>query len=147
MRDPTTRIDPEVEAAIEEARRFLEPCVSSPSWRADLDRQMITLYDAHIWIDAGSLPQWVKDCVREPLFRAMLKRKAKPTRRYRNHSIHLAACRLNKYGYHLTRNEEPRDKESAASIIRKALARLGVRMSEKQINAIVLNPPSTNLPC
>jgi hypothetical protein len=146
MRDPATRVDPEVEVAVEETRRFLEPYVRSPCWRADVDRQMITLYDAQLLIEVSLLPKWVKDSVREPLFNAMLKRKAKPTRHYRNYNIHLAACPLVKRGYLLTRNEVTRDKQSAAAIIQKALARLGVRMSEKQINAIVLNPPPTKLP-
>jgi hypothetical protein len=40
--------------------------------------------------------------------------------------------------YKLTRNDVTRDRTSAASIIHQALNRLGEKLSEKSINAVVL---------
>jgi hypothetical protein len=58
----------------------------------------------------------------------------------------MAAERLVNRGYLRSRNDARRDKgqgETAATIIVAALARLGVRMTDKQVSAIVLKYPSS----
>ena len=99
MRDPTTRIDPEVEAAIEETRAFLERDVSADSGGQTTIRDDATLLYATL--DRGSsLRKWAKDRVREPLSKRCGNAKPKPTLRYRDVSIAMAARRLHKRGYH-----------------------------------------------
>ena len=48
-------------------------------------------------------------------------------------------------GYRLTRNDVTRDRTSAASIIHQALNRLGEKLSEKSINAVVLEVDAKEL--
>ena len=139
MRDPATNIDPEVEAAIEETRALLEPRVNTRSWKRDHDSHAIRLRNALLEIERSPLSKWVKLCVRGPLLKAMKKRRhGKPTLHFRDCSIAAVAIPLLEQGYDPTRNDETRYKESASSIIREALRRLGVTMAEKTINAIVL---------
>jgi hypothetical protein len=141
MRDPDITFDREVEAAIEDTYRFLEPHVSRLAWAADPDRDAIKLLNAFEEIENSSLPKWVKLRVREPLVKAMRKRHGKPKRRFRDFTIAAAANRLIARGYDATRNDATRHTQSASSIVRQALRRLGVTMKEKQINTIVLKYP------
>jgi len=139
MRDPATNIDPEVEAAIEETRRLLEPRVNTRSWRGDHDSHAIELRNALLDIERSPLSERAKLCVRGPLLKAMKKRRrGKPTLHFRDCSIAAVAIPLLEQGYDPTRNDETRYKESASSIIREALRRLGVTVAEKTINPIVL---------
>jgi hypothetical protein len=139
MRDPATSVDPEIEAAIEETRALLEPRVNTRSWSRDHDSQAIVLRNALLEIERGPLSKWVKPCVRGPLLKAMKKRRrGAPTLHFRDCSIAAVAIPLLEQDYNPTRNDETRYKESASSIIREALRRLGVMMEEKRINAIVL---------
>ena len=149
MGSPTPHIDPKVEAVIEETRRFLEPRVRTGGWKADLGshvgRQQAALFEIY---SNSSVPQWVKDEVSGPIVEAMKKRHpGRPTRRFRDGLIAAAASRIvkqideNGTHYNPSRNDETHDKECAASIIQKALARLGVTMEEKEIKTIVLKTP------
>jgi len=139
MRDPATNIDPEVEAAIEETRALLEPRVNTRSWKRDHDSHAIRLRNALLEIERSPLSKGVKLRVRGPLLEAMKKRRrGAPTLHFRDCSIAAVAIPLIEQGYDPTRNDETRYKESASSLIREALRRLGVTMEEKTINAIVL---------
>jgi nicotinamidase-related amidase len=139
MRNPATNIDPAVEAAIEETRALLEPRVNTRSWKRDHDWHAIQLCNAFLEIEKSSLSKGAKLRVRGPLLEAMKKRRrGKPTLHFRDSSISAVAIPLLEQGYDPTRNDETRYKESASSIIREALRRLGVTMEEKTINAIVL---------
>jgi hypothetical protein len=141
MRDPATCFDPEVEAAIEETSRFLQSYVQDDAWKgasnitgpaADMDA---AVYE----IERSALPDWAKNLVVWAcLHQKKKKRRGRPSQDYRNAALQWAAVRLvDRYGYKPTRNEATRHRESAASIIRQSLHRLGVRMQEKQINDIV----------
>jgi hypothetical protein len=90
-------------------------------------------------VEASNLPDWAKTWAIYALSRAAQtrKRKGKPTRRNRNEAIRSAAIKLVMRGYKPTRNDVTRDRDSASSIIHQALRRLGEKMSEKSINAIV----------
>ena len=142
MRDPATRIDPDVEAAIEDTRRYLEGRVTRSNWKADPPP---LAGDWRVAIDvirsSPRLTQRQKLCVYDALFKAMRKRSSKPTRNIRDIFLAIAAGRLAPR-YRPSRNDETRDRESAGSIIREALKRLGVRMTERQIKDIVLKYPA-----
>jgi hypothetical protein len=144
MRDPATRFD--VEAAIEDTRRFLEHYVQSESWKADSDNWHSPLRATAQEVKGSNLPDWAKTFARLALFEQMEKRRrpGKPKRNYRNIALGMAASRLVKQGYKPTRNDETRNRASAASIIHKALRRLGEKTTEKQINAVVLKYSSNN---
>jgi hypothetical protein len=135
MRDPAT-IDPEVEAAIEDTRQFLEPYVQSESWKADpAPKGADALFKFEI---QGKLEPAVESIVLSAL-REQLKRKTKPTRNYRDTAIQIAAARLVSQGYERSRNDEMRHTESASSIICQALRRLGEKkIKERTIKDIVL---------
>lgn len=149
MRDPAVRIfDPEAEAAkkeallldvaIEETVRFLIPCMRHSYWKGEK-------FCTELWwligleeIQKSSLPEWLKDHVCELMVKTRPRKK--PTRSYRDSRIVEAANRLKSYyGYELTRNDARRDVESASSIIREALRRLGVKMAESTIKEIIVN--------
>jgi hypothetical protein len=139
MRDPARTIDPEAEAAIEETRALLEPRVSTRSWKGDHDSRAILLRNALLDIEGAALSKSVKLRVRGPLLEHMKKRRrGAPTLHFRDCSIAAVAIPLLEQGYGPTRNDGTRYKESASSIIREALRRLGVTVAEKTINAIVL---------
>jgi hypothetical protein len=141
MRDPATHIDPEVEAAIEETRQFLEPHVNTAFWAADPDPRLEDIFMAIEQIWSAPLPEKTKVLAREALLWEMQKRRKKPTRRYRDRFLCMAAQRLVPR-YRLSRNDETIDTESASSIIQKALARLGeTGLAEKQVKDIVLKKP------
>ncbi len=149
MRNRATRIEsPEVEAAIEETRRFLEPRVRDPSWKGDPLPARWKMNFALIEIERSSLPDFVKSIARSAILKAMHqgKRDSKPTRWYRYEAICAAAERLTPR-YHLTRNEATKDKQSACGIVWQALRRLDVKMTEKRINEIVLNDPKRSPTC
>jgi hypothetical protein len=139
MRDPATIIDPAVEAAIEETRALLEPRVNTRLWKRDHDAHADRLRIVLLEIERSPLSKGVKLYVRGSLLEDMKKRRrGKPTLHFRDASISAVAIPLLEQGYDPTRNDETRYKESASSIIREALRRLGVTMEEKTINAIVL---------
>jgi hypothetical protein len=138
MRDPAPRVDPEIEAVIEETRRFLEGYVKDESWKADADVFACDNRAAIDEVEASNLPDWAKNFAVYALFQQTKKRPRKPTRHYRNSALEKAAARLVSLGYKPTRNEATR-RDSASSIIAEALRRLHMKPSEKQINAIVRN--------
>jgi hypothetical protein len=132
MRDPVTRVDPE----IEETCRFLKGYMQSENWKADADGfagDMRATIDA---VEESNMPDWAKNFAVYALFQRTKKRRGKPTRHYRNSVLERAAARLVTRGYKPTRNEATR-RDSASSIICEALHRLGEKITEKQINAIV----------
>ena len=134
MRDPAPGV---VEAAIEGTRRFLEGYVQSESWKADADGYACDLRATMDEIAESNMPDWAQHLALRVLFEQTKKRRVKPTRSYRNMALELAAARLVLRGYAPTRNDETRHRESASSIICKALDLLDVKMREKQINSIV----------
>jgi hypothetical protein len=142
---PTLRFDPEaamIEAAIEDTRRFLGPYVRSEAWQADPPSNEL-MYDLREKIREVEAmddlsAEWTKNFVIWKLLEQTKKRRRKPTRFYRDCAIREAAGRLVLQGYEPTRNEATQ-KDSASSIIWNALRRLGERrLTEKQINSIVL---------
>jgi hypothetical protein len=139
MRDPVHRFY-QVEADIEDTRRFLKDCVESETWKADPDGFAIDSRAAIDEVEASNLPDWAKNFAIVALWKKTKKRRArKPTRRVRDRAIREAASRLvMTQRYKLTRNDVTRDRTSAASIIHQALNRLGEKLSEKSINAVVL---------
>jgi hypothetical protein len=139
MRDPVHRFD-QVEADIEDTRRFLKGYVESESWKADPDGIAVDSRVAIAEVKVSNLPDWAKNLAMLALWEQTKKRRArKPTRRVRNGAIREAASRLViARGYKPTRNDVTRDTASAASIIHQALNRLGEKLSEKSINAVVL---------
>ena len=141
MRDPATRIDPEVEAAIEETRKFLERDVSADLWAGDRDPRHGDLLKAIAEIGSSSLSEKTKLLAGDLFVKAMRKRSKKPTRQWRDVVLWVAAQRLVPR-YHLSRNDETFHTESATSIVQQALARLGVTMTEKQLKDIVLKKKS-----
>src|SRR5262249_54445758 len=136
---PDRHVDP-VEADIEDTRRFLKGCMESESWKADPDGRPAFLRATIDEVEACNLPDWEKNVCIWALLEQMKKRPArKPKRSFRDHAIREAASRLViTRGYKPTRNDATRDRDSAASIIHQALNRLGEKMSEKSINAIVM---------
>jgi hypothetical protein len=147
MRDPTTRIDLETEAAIEDTRLFLKSFVHGLMWEADSEWEWSELaYEIlkalkHIQTHS---PKWVAAAVGKPLMQAALvkKRNKKPTLRGRHVVIAAAAVRLMPK-YRPSRSEATREIESASSIVCKALHRLGITMKEKTIQEIVLKHKET----
>jgi hypothetical protein len=132
--DPTIRVDPD-EAAIEETRRLLEgymPFKPDPDGRACDMRATIDV------VEGSDMPEWAKNLAIWALFQQTKKRRGKPTMGGRDMAIQIAKRRLIARGYTPTRNDATRDRASASSIIHQALRRLGVRMEEKRINAVVL---------
>jgi hypothetical protein len=133
MRDPVRRVDP-----IEETCRFLKGCMESESWRADPDGRAYDIHAAIDEVEASNLPDWAKTTAIFALLKLTKKRPArKPTRRNRDNAIREAAIKLVMRGYKPTRNDVTRDRDSASSIIHQALRRLGEKMSEKSINAVM----------
>jgi hypothetical protein len=147
MRDPAPRVDSKVEAVIEDTRRFLEGYVQSESWKTDADGYACDLRATMGEIAESNMPDWAKNFAILVLFEQTKKRRKKPTRptrHYRNMALELAAARLVMQGYKPTRNDETRHRESASSIICKALELLDVEIIlEKQINAIVRGASDT----
>lgn len=142
MRDPATRIDdPEVEAAIEETRQFLERDVSADLWAGDQDPRHGALLKAIAEIRGSSLSEKTKLLADDLFVKAMRKRSKKPTRRWRDFALWVAAQRLVPR-YRLSRNDETFHTQSATSIVQQALTRLGVTMTEKQLKDIVLKKKS-----
>ena len=139
MRDPVHRFD-QVEADIEDTRRFLKGYVESETWKADPDGIAGDSRAAIAEVEVSNLPDWAKNLAILALWEQTKKRRArKPTRRVRDDAIRKAASRLvMTQGYKLTRNDVTRDRASAASIVHQALNRLGEKLSEKSINAVVL---------
>ena len=135
MRDPVPRVDP-VEADIEDTRRFLKGFMEYEYWNADPARYNTADIRA---VMESNLPDRVKNSAIYALWEQTLKRrgKGKPKRSWRDAKIRCAAVRLVILGYKPTRNDATRDRPSAASIIQQALHRLGEKMSEKSINAVV----------
>jgi hypothetical protein len=137
MRDPGTRTDLEVEAAIEETRLFLEPAVRSHLWKGDPERRQINLMRA-LNVIAKNLPPEVYQATREPLLKAAKKRTHKPRLYFRDCVIAGAASRLIPR-YLPSRNDATEHVEAASSIVRRALRRLGeTTPREKTIKKIVL---------
>jgi len=138
MRDPATRFDPQVEAAIEETCQFLEHHMQSEFWKADpggLAGEMGAAIEA---VEGSDLPDWAKTLATWALLQQTKKRQGRPKRTYRDHAIQKAAVRLVvRRGYRPTRNDQTRPRASASSIIHHALHRLGEKMTEKRINAVV----------
>ena len=135
MRDPT-------EAAIEETCRDLKSYTQSESWRADTDVFASSSRAAIDEVEESNLPDWAKNYAIVALLEQTKKRRHKPTRSYRDHAIQNVAIKLVMQGYKPTRNDVTRDKDSASSIICQALRRLGEKLSEKSINAIVAKIPA-----
>jgi hypothetical protein len=146
MRDPVHRFD-QVEADIEDTRRFLKRYVESESWKADPDGRASDMHATIEEVEASNLSDWAKDFAISALLEQSKKRRArKPTRNYRDRAIREAASRLvMTQGYKLTRNDVTRHIASAASIIHQALNRLGEKLSEKSINAVVLEIDAESL--
>jgi len=135
MRDPA-RV--ELEADIEDTRRFLKGYVESETWEADADWHASQMHSAIAEVEISNLPDWAKNsAILALLERAKKRRPGKPTRSRRDGAIHLAAARLVGRGYKPTRNDVMRNRDSASSIIHQALQRLGEKLSEKSINAIM----------
>jgi hypothetical protein len=127
----------EVEADIEDTCRFFKGYMQSKSWKADPDASASDNSAAIDEVKASNLPDWAKTFAVLALLEQAKKRRGKPKRSFRNMAIELAAMRLVLRGYMATRNDETRDKDSASSIIHQALHRLGGKMSEKSINAVI----------
>lgn len=140
MRDPATIIDPVVEAVIEETRQWLEGSVQCAHWQGDPDYGLSYLRAAIRKVEAWDSPDYLKDFAVWTLFEIWKKSRKKPTRHWRHLSIWVAAGQLHRRGFQLTRNEATGE-DSASSIMREALRRLGEGMTEGQINAIVLASP------
>jgi hypothetical protein len=141
-------VDPahvEVEADIEDTRRFLKRYIESESWKADPDGFAGDMGATIDEVEVSNMPDWAKTLARFALLQQMKKRRGKPKRRYRNMAIELAAMRLVVRGYMATRNDVTHDRDSASSIIRQALHPLGEELSEKSINAIITDSCRTAL--
>ena len=138
MPDPVHRFD-QVEADIEDTRRFLKGYVESETWKADPDVRADWMRGTIYEVETSNLPDWAKKFAIEALLPQTKKRggKGKPKRSWRDDAILHAAYRLVTRGYKPTRNDVTRDRASAASIIYEALRRLGEKMSEKSINAVL----------
>jgi len=130
MRDPA-------ETAIEDTCRFLERHMQSESWMADPDIRASDMRATADEIEASNLPDYAKHYAIFAVLEATKKRRGKPTRSHRDDAIRRVAIKLVMQGYKPTRNDVTRDKDSASSIICQALRRLGEKLSEKSINAIV----------
>jgi hypothetical protein len=142
MRDPSTHIDPDpdVEGAIEEIRRFLEQCVTHEQWQADTDGYSSDMIAAFWEIESSNLPDWAKALAQRAVHEQTKKRRSKPTRRWRDTVLGMAANSPILRRYQRSRNDETYDAPSRASIIYEALRRLGKldKLNEKRITAIVL---------
>ena len=130
MRDPA-------ETAIEDTCRFLERHMQSESWMADPDIRASDMRATADEIEASNLPDYAKHYAIFAVLEQTKKRRGKPTRSHRDDAIRRVAIKLVMQGYKPTRNDVTRDKDSASSIICQALRRLGEKLSEKSINAIV----------
>jgi hypothetical protein len=146
MRDPVHSVD-QVEADIEDTRRFLKGYVESETWKADPDGFAGDSRVAIEEVEVSNLPDWAKNLAILALWEQTKRRRSrKPTRRVRDRVIREAASRLvMTQGYKLTRNDVTRNTASAASIIQQALNRLGEKLSEKSINAVVLEIDAKSL--
>jgi hypothetical protein len=109
MRDPVHRFD-QVEADIEDTRRFLKRYVESESWKADPDGRASDMHATIEEVEASNLSDWAKDFAISALLEQSKKRRArKPTRNNRDRAIREAASRLvMTQGYKLTRNDVTR---------------------------------------
>jgi hypothetical protein len=143
MRDPASRPNP-AEAAIEDTRQFLERYMDSETWRADHDIFWADMHATADEIRLSNLPDYAKHYAIFAVLEQAKKRRGKPTRSYRDHAIQSVAIKLVMQGYKPTRNDVTRDKDSASSIICQALRRLGEKLSEKSINAIVAKIPASS---
>jgi hypothetical protein len=141
MRDPASRPDP-AEAAIEDTCRFLESRMESEYWRADPDGFACDMHATADEIRLSNLPDYAKHYAIFAVLEQTKKRRGKPTRSHRDHAIRNVAIKLVMQGYKPTRNDVTRGKDSASSIICQALRRLGEKLSEKSINAIVAKIPA-----
>ena len=130
MRDPA-------ETAIEDTCRFLERHMQSESWMADPDIRASDMRATADEIEASNLPDYAKHYAIFAVLEQTKKRRGKPTRSHRDDAIRRVAIKLVMQGYKPTRNDVTRDRASAASIIYEALRRLGEKMSEKSINAVL----------
>jgi len=135
MRDPA-------ETAIEDTCRFLERHMQSESWMADPDIRASDMRATADEIEASNLPDYAKHYAIFAVLEQTKKRRGKPTRSHRDDAIRRVAIKLVMQGYKPTRNDVTRDKDSASSIICQALRRLGEKLSEKSINAIVAKIPA-----
>jgi hypothetical protein len=138
MRDPR---EP-VEADIEDTRRFLKGCMESETWKADPDGYASDMRATIAEVEVSNMPDWAKHYATFAVLEQTKKRRGKPTRSHRDDAIRRVAIKLVMQGYKPTRNDVTRDKDSASSIICQALRRLGEKLSEKSINAIVAKIPA-----
>jgi hypothetical protein len=143
MRDPASGIDSKCEAEIEDTCRFLERYMP---WRDDddvyADGFASDMRVAAAEVEASNLPPWVKNfAVVALLERQTKKRRGRPKQSTRDHAIREAAIKLVMGGYKSTRNDTTL-RDSASSIIHQAMRRLGEKLSEKSINAIVAKIPA-----
>lgn len=119
MPDPATRIDPQVEWAIEQTRQFLEPRVNYIDWKGDPVRE-VALQEALVEIENSSLPEGTKVIVRKLIVDAKNKQRGgRPSRRFRDLSLAKAARRLKNMGYNPSRNDEMRDRELAPASFKR----------------------------
>jgi len=142
VRDPSTSIKPDIEAHIEETRRFLEPHVRHREWAGDDDHShTMRVVEALAYINKSDMPEEIRKLISACLYREIGKRGSKPTRNYRNDALGEAAAQLYAdHGYRPTRNDATRQKgqgETAATIIVKALKRLDETMTEKNVEAVI----------
>jgi hypothetical protein len=139
MRDPASR-DPKSEAVIEDTCRFLE---RHKPW-TEVDGFACYMSAAADEVEASNMPDWAKNfAVVALLKRQTEKRRGRPKQSARDHAIRDAAIKLVMGGYRPTRNETT-VRDSASSIIHHALRRLGEKLSEKSINAIVAKIPASS---
>jgi hypothetical protein len=136
MRDPVHRFN-QVEADIEDTCRFLKGRMESETWEADPDGRASDMRAVIDEVEVSNLPDWAKTFAVWALLKQTKKRRGKPKRSRRDGAIQLAAARLVGRGYKPTRNDVMRNRDSASSIIHQALQRLGEKLSEKSINAIM----------
>jgi hypothetical protein len=140
MRDPASRIDPKSEAAIEDTCRFLE---RHKPW-TEVDGLACDMRVAAEEVAASNMPEWAKNLAMLALFRGPVnKPRGRPKQSARDHAIRDAAIKLVIGGYRPTRNDAT-VRDSASSIIHHALRRLGEKLSEKSINAIVVKIPASS---
>jgi hypothetical protein len=138
MRDPAARVN-HTEADIEETCEFLKRYMP---WKKAGEPDALVSYAqiAADEVEASNMPEWAKNVAIAALFRPAPKRRGRPRGSGgRNMAINVAAIRLVTRGYLPTRNDETVRRASASSIICEALHRLGEKITEKQINALVAN--------
>jgi hypothetical protein len=135
MRDPTTRVDPKVEAAIEHAVKLLRPFVRKSTLRVR-DPPWHRLRKALESVDDGrrrTLDEWEKRLgsveVSHP--------RGHPSYGLRRAVILLVLDEITAFGFRRRRNQtnynDPDKRASGCSIVTTALNRLGVEMSEARL--------------